>query len=135
MAALVLALALMALACSGGEVGNLVNEGNKLGNDERWTEAIALYDQAILVDSEHAEAYNNRGYAYFKLGEYGRAIEDLSEAIRLKPKERGYWANRGLIYILIGRDEEGQRDLDQAEELGEPRFRLERAVEDIMKER
>ena len=124
------------LACSSSsETEKLLSEGNKFGDSENWVEAIAMYNRALLIDPENDAAYHKRGYAYFKLGDYSRAIEDLTEAIRIDPKERGYWANRGLVYVLIGMDEKGQIDLERAAELGEPRFRLERAVEDLKKDR
>ena len=51
-------------------------------------------------------AYNNRGDAYYKKGDYDRAIPDFSEAIRLSPSF-GYYRERGIAYI-------GKGDYDQA---------------------
>ena len=53
-----------------------------------------------------ATAYNNRGSAYNRKGDYDRAIQDVSEAIRLSPSF-GYYRERGIAY-------NGKGDYDQA---------------------
>jgi tetratricopeptide (TPR) repeat protein len=44
------------------------------------------------------EAYNNRGFAYWRKDENDRAIADYNEAIRLDPKFAKAYSNRGLAY-------------------------------------
>jgi tetratricopeptide (TPR) repeat protein len=46
--------------------------------------AIASYDKSIDLRPT-ADAYNHRGVAYFDKGEYERAIDDYTEALRLNP--------------------------------------------------
>ena len=48
--------------------------------------AIADYTRAIQLDPSHAEAYFHRGIALEKSGDATHAIDDLTEAIRLKPR-------------------------------------------------
>jgi len=82
----VLLLLSVALAgCSNAAIDH-GNAGAQLSNDGRWQEAIAEYDEAIRLNPQYAEAYNDRGIAYCNLGEHQRAIEDLNEAIRLDPQ-------------------------------------------------
>ena len=50
----------------------------------RWR-AIEDYDKAIELDPNDAEAYNDRGSSYHRLGQNERAIEDYDEAIKLDP--------------------------------------------------
>ena len=47
--------------------------------------AISDYDQAIRLDPEYANAYNNRGNAKSDLGKHFEAISDYDQAIRLAP--------------------------------------------------
>jgi tetratricopeptide (TPR) repeat protein len=43
------------------------------------------YYSALLVDPNHADAYNKRGNAFAKLGELKRALGDFDQALRLNP--------------------------------------------------
>jgi Tfp pilus assembly protein PilF len=65
-------------------------------------EQIDSYTRAIQIDSNYANAYNNRGFAYLANGEYDKAIEDFAEAIRLKPNYIMPYYNRGFAYIQKG---------------------------------
>ncbi len=47
-------------------------------------------------------AYNARGSAYYDKGDYDSAIADLSEAIRLDPKDANAYYHRGLAFAGIG---------------------------------
>src|ERR1051325_974940 len=51
-------------------------------------ESITEYDKVIKAHPKLAEAYFNRGNAYYDLGSNQPAIKDYSEAIRLNPKDR-----------------------------------------------
>ena len=49
-----------------------------------------------------ARTYNNRGGAYFNLGQYQRALEDFDKAIRLEPGYGSAYSNRGAAYSALG---------------------------------
>lgn len=80
--------------------------------------AIKDYDEAVRLNPQDADAYNNRGFAYNNLGQFHLAIEDFDEAVRLNPEVAKAYVNRGIAYTLIGRATEAQRDADQAVSLG-----------------
>jgi Flp pilus assembly protein TadD len=61
--------------------------------------AIEDFNKAIRFRPGDAYAYNDRGIAYGKLGQYQRAIEDFNEAIRLKPDYAKAYNNRALVYF------------------------------------
>jgi tetratricopeptide (TPR) repeat protein len=42
--------------------------------------AISYYTQAIMMDSDFAEAYFNRGLTYIYIGDHTKGIADLSKA-------------------------------------------------------
>ena len=46
-------------------------------------QTISELDEAIQFNPEDATAYINRGYTYYKTGDYDRAIEDYDNAVRL----------------------------------------------------
>ena len=50
--------------------------GVELLESGELNEAIVEFTRALGIDSEMAVAYSYRGFAYNKLGEYQRAIQD-----------------------------------------------------------
>ncbi len=67
------------------------------------TEADMLFDQG-----EH----------YYILGDYVTAIDSYTEALKMDDRHRESYYNRGIIYLLQDRIEEGLADLSKAGELG-----------------
>jgi tetratricopeptide (TPR) repeat protein len=55
-------------------------------------------NQALKLKPDNAEAYNNRGGAYYSKGDTDRAIADYDQALKLKPDFAGAYTNRGLAY-------------------------------------
>ena len=49
--------------------------------------AIKDFSQAILLEPNNAQFYNNRGGVYTDKGEYDLAITDFSHAILLDPND------------------------------------------------
>jgi len=60
-----------------------------------------------------ASALLNRAGAYGQKGEYGRAADDSSEAIRQAPSAMAYYT-RALAYHDLGEDEQAIRDCNEA---------------------
>jgi len=79
-----------------------------------YKRAIADYTTAIGLDSECAEAYNNRGNALIQIGAWEAAISDCTKAIQLAPKLFEAYDNRGLAYSKQGRYDQAIRDYDRA---------------------
>ena len=51
----------------------------------RYDACIATAQEAININPQYAEAYNNIGAAYIKLKQYDKAIDALKQALKLKP--------------------------------------------------
>jgi len=49
-------------------------------------EPVAACTRILALNPNDAFAYNNRGLAYFRNGDYDRAIADADQAIELNPK-------------------------------------------------
>lgn len=58
---------------------------------ENYTEAIAFYDEALLIKPKNPQLLGNRGKCYGNLGRYGEALRDLDKAIERQLVEDGYW--------------------------------------------
>lgn len=76
--------------------------------------AIADYDEAIRLNPELAEAFNNRGNAKDELGDHAGAIADYDEAIRLKPDYAGAFHNRGISKFNMKDNPGAIADFDEA---------------------
>jgi tetratricopeptide (TPR) repeat protein len=54
-------------------------------NNNKFKEAIVVAKKAIELDSNYISAYNNYGYAHFKLGNYNKAIFIYKKALKRDP--------------------------------------------------
>jgi tetratricopeptide (TPR) repeat protein len=95
--------------------------GDSFSAIKDYAHAILDYDQAIRLNPEYAEAYNNRGYAYYWSGNPAHAIADYSRAIALRPNYAYAYNNRGAAYMASGHPDRAISDLDHALEL-QPEF-------------
>ncbi len=74
-----------------------------------FTKAIELLQSALT--------YNNRGYAYQKLGEYKLAIKDHTTAIDLDLNYAEAYSDRASANKAVGNDDLATKDLEKAKEL------------------
>ena len=77
-------------------------------------EAIKAYSDVIELNPRYSAAYNNRGVAYAKKGEYDLAIGDFSKAIELNPHDFFAYNNRGNTYNDIGEFDRAIEDFNTA---------------------
>ena len=77
-------------------VTELCQEGTRACDSGDFTGAIAIYSQAIDLDSENATAFHQRGWARAHLGDIQGEIEDWSMAIELDPSFDRAWADRAV---------------------------------------
>ena len=78
-------------SCVGSSEGTAewyVKQGNELLNQGQYDEAIKNYDEAIRLNPQLAEAYNNRGLAYGFQGKKAEAIADFEKFITLTDNPR-----------------------------------------------
>lgn len=64
--------------------------------------AIEDYTRALAFNPQLGVAYNDRGVAYWQVGELDLAIADFDQAIVLDPDHAAGYFNRGFIYWLKG---------------------------------
>jgi tetratricopeptide (TPR) repeat protein len=72
----------------------------------RLTEAIKYYSAAIEMDPNYSEYYNERGSAYFKLGDLNSALENYRKAIELSPPYPEVLTNLGQCLQALDQVEE-----------------------------
>ena len=79
-----------------------------------FKDAIKVYDAAIRLTPDFADAYINRGYARRKLGDFGNAIKDYDTAIRLGDDYAYVYVNRGIAKADLGDNKGAIKDYDRA---------------------
>ena len=74
----------------------------------RYPEAIDQYTKAINGDANYAEAYSNRGVAWWKAGNWDRALQDTRKAVEIDPAFAGGHYN--LAEVVFARVQELRQD-------------------------
>ena len=86
-------------------------------SEKDYQKAIQLYSEAIELNPNFAEAYSNRGYAKYLLGEEENALQDYDKAIELNPNLSEAYNNRGNAKESLGDENGALEDFDKAIEL------------------
>jgi tetratricopeptide (TPR) repeat protein len=63
------------------------------------TAQIQEFDEAIRLNPNDANAYNNRGVAYERKDDYGHAIQNYDQAILLNSNYTSAYSSRGSAYF------------------------------------
>ena len=80
----------------------------------RCEAAFEALNQAIRLDPDNANGYENRGNAFNNAKKYDRAIEDYNEALRLKPDFAQAFSDRGAAWYFKGEYQKAIADYDEA---------------------
>ena len=85
-----------------------LNEGQRLVDQGRYTEALQAYDNGIALSPQWTDLYYHKGTAYSKLGMIDEAVEAFDKVNELNPKD-------GVVaYHWIGRTLSGAGRYDEA---------------------
>jgi len=91
-----------------------------LWQDGQYTDpnkAKDSWDKVIAANPKMAEAYNNRGLAFYNLELHQQAINDFSQAIRMSPQYAEAFNNRGNAYYALDQYEKAEADFNKSLEL------------------
>jgi protein O-GlcNAc transferase len=80
----------------------------------RFEEALASYDQALLLKPDSAGGHNNRGNVLWDLNRFDDALKSFDTALSLNPQLFEAHNNRANALQSLGRYEEALESLDQA---------------------
>jgi hypothetical protein len=74
-------------------------------------DVIEACSRIIHADPNHSQAYQSRGTAWYRIGEYDHAIDDFTQAIAIDPKYVRAFYNRGLAWEKKGKLDNALSDL------------------------
>lgn len=87
-------------------VNTLKNDGNKLFKEGRYKEACDKYTEALKKDPSNAVIYSNRSATHTKLKNYGLALSDALECIKLNPQWPKGFFRKALALEGLGKYKE-----------------------------
>ena len=120
----VFALLLVALAASwatasadGDTAEDLIEMGMELYQNRSYDEALAAYDQALLLSPDDVQAWISKGKVFGALGDYNRSILAYQNATRIAPSDPEAWIGVGLNRFLLQDLNESLTALERALEI------------------
>lgn len=90
------------------------NESVMFLHSEHTALSMAKLLRAIDSDPNNAIAWSNRSALHLMLDDPVKVLEDVNEAIRLKPGIAKSHANRELINTVLGNDDDARQDMMNA---------------------
>jgi tetratricopeptide (TPR) repeat protein len=103
-----------ALKINSNDVIALNNRGNAMHALQRFDEALASYDRALVLRPDYADALCNRGAALHELKRYDEALAASERIIALQPDYAEAHSNRGNTLRALGRYDEAVEACDRA---------------------
>lgn len=97
----ILVILLTIATTSGAWAQSLFDKAGEAYRQQRYADAVALYDQVEKEEGVSAELYYNRGNAYYKMQSYPSAILNYERALRLSPGNDDIEYNLGLANSKI----------------------------------
>lgn len=76
--------------------------------------AIAGYNKVLADNPSAVDAYINRAYLNYLLGNIQSAIEDYDKLISINPRNEEFYLNRGYLKHISNKREEALKDYDAA---------------------
>ena len=89
-------------------------EGVEKASEKDCRGAIERYTDALRANPDYAEAYSNRGNAFFNLNHKEEAIKNYNRAIQLDPELAEAFYNRGVALYQLGDRTQAIEDYTQA---------------------
>ena len=93
------------------------NRGITYLNDERYSEAVTAFQNAITLDPDFTTAHYNLGFTYLKMETYSRAADALQRTIALDGSYKTAHHSLALAYL-------GQQELGKAREAAREALKL-----------
>ena len=87
------------------------SKGEKL--DEKFTNPIEDFTQAIKLNPNNPNYYVYRGVLYEEKNKFEKAIEDFTQVIHLEPNNSDHYINRGCAYYKSYKFEKAIEDFTQ----------------------
>jgi tetratricopeptide (TPR) repeat protein len=100
------------------EAAKIARDGAQAAKDQDWNKAIDLFRKAAEKDRKYAQnlaiVYQQRSYSYANDQRFQDALNDLSEAIKIKPGDARAYEQRAAIEMKINDYDKAVADYGEA---------------------
>lgn len=79
--------------------------------------ALSMFDKAVRLDPQYAEAWNGRATTHFMLGNYQKSLRDIEKTLELEPRHFGALAGRGRCYLALDEPEKALAAFERSLEI------------------
>jgi len=85
------------------EVFEKCREGDELRKQQRYSQALQAYEEALRMDPRNFYAWNGKGTTLYNQGNYKKALEAYSRATEIDPGNAIVWVSAGLVLNRLQR--------------------------------
>jgi tetratricopeptide (TPR) repeat protein len=99
-----------------------MRQGQLLAQAREYPESIAEFNQALELDPNNPNAYNQKGYAYLRSGNYQEAIDSLKRSLEIDPNFVWGHYNLALAYWAVNERDQAVKEVEEVLRV-KPEFR------------
>ncbi|MDD3374793.1 MAG: tetratricopeptide repeat protein [Candidatus Omnitrophica bacterium] len=94
-------------------ISESLSKDQKMSKRE-YCSAIKYYKELVEFIGPKDYLFANMGFCWYRIGDYNKALEMYDQAIRLNPAIYTYYADKGMIYLALGKPQEAISWLEQS---------------------
>src|SRR6266446_8991616 len=103
------------------EANRLAREGSEAAKNQDWDKAVDLFRKASAMDHKYADelaaVYQGRGYASAKNQQYQDAIQDFTEALKIKSNDPRIYEQRAAAEMKVYDYDKALADYSEASKM------------------
>jgi len=70
------------------EIEELVKKGKVLMDEGKFFDALGFFEQALLLNQNDPDLWNNKGIALRSLGRYEESMECFNKSLEIEPRDK-----------------------------------------------
>ena len=70
------------------EIDALVKKGQILMDEGKFNDALGYFEQALLLNQNDPDLWNNKGIALRSLGRYEESMECFNKSLEIEPRDK-----------------------------------------------
>lgn len=88
---------------------SLYRKGLEEFKQDRYREALSLFEKAVLMNPRHVDAFESMGICQDRLGDLDQAVETMKSLTEMEPDHVMAWTNLSRYYAQMGMIEEAEK--------------------------